>query len=187
MLSFIFIRLVEDFDVDSFNAAFLVSFIPFGSVMARLLFRKSMDRPGIKRLTAFQITLLFVSVSATLVPIASNYEWLTTYAFLYGFLEGYVVISLPLIVQDFSYLSLLFLVLLSYIGYTTHPTVMTCPAGIAIVTKRPLFIVPLFKSRPLSKRTEFVQLLESSDTTTTTKLYSQNHVVYNIFHLPQIA
>ena len=24
-------------------------------------------------------------------------------------------------------------------------------------------------------------------TTTTTKLYSQNHIVYNIFHLPQLA
>ena len=59
-----------------------------------------MDMRYVNRLTAMQITLLLLSVSSTLVPIATNYEWLATYAFFSGFLEGYFVILLPLTVQD---------------------------------------------------------------------------------------
>ena len=59
-----------------------------------------MDMRYVNRLTAMQITLLLLGVSSTLVPIATNYEWLATYAFFSGFLEGCFVISLPLTVQD---------------------------------------------------------------------------------------
>lgn len=182
LFSLLQVRLAEDSGVDSFNAAFLVSFIAFGSVTARPLFGKLMDRPGINRITALQITLLFVSVSTTLVPIATNYEWLATYAFLYGFLEGCVVISLPLIVQDLVGDGKLALALGSLYCFRSFPmsagpsiagwiydtsnsydVAFFCAGGIAIVSTCLLFIVPLFKSRSLSKRTEVVQLLERSE------------------------
>ena len=159
-----------------------MSFAAFGSVVARPLFGKLMDLPGINRLTALRITLLFVSVSTTLVPIATNYEWLATYAFLFGFLEGCFVISLPLIVQDLVGDSKLAFGLGSLycfraIPMTAGPSIagwiydtsnsydvaFFCAGGITIVSTCILFIVPLFKSRSLSKQREDVQLLERSE------------------------
>ncbi len=176
------VRLAKDSGVDSFKAAFLVSFMAFGSVTARPLFGKLMDRPGINRLTALQITLLSISVSTTLVPIATNYKWLATYSFLYGFLEGCFVISLPLIVQDLVGDSKLAPALGSLYCFRAFPmtagpsiagwiydtsnsydVAFFCAGAIAIMSTCILFIVPMFKSRSLSKRTEVVQLLTRSD------------------------
>ena len=72
----------------------------FGSVTARPLFGKLMDHPRVNRVITLQLTLLAISVSMTLLPVATNYEWLATFAFLYGFLEGCFVIAVPLIVQE---------------------------------------------------------------------------------------
>ena len=141
-----------------------------------------MDMRCINRLTALQITLLFLGVSTTLVPVATNYEWLATYAFLFGFLEGCFVISLPLIVQDlvedskqalalgalFCFRSLPMAAGPSIAGWiydTSHSyDVAFLSAGaITIVSTCLMFLVPLFKDRSLSKRREIVHLLGTSE------------------------
>ena len=66
------VRLAIDSGVDSTKAAFLVSFIAFGSITARPLFGKLIDQPRVNRLTALQLTLLSIGVSITLVPVATN-------------------------------------------------------------------------------------------------------------------
>ena len=180
------VRLAKDSGADSTKAAFLVSFLAFGSITARPLFGKLMDKRGVSRITALQLTLLCISVSTTLVPIATNYEWLATFAFLYGFLEGCFVISVPLIVQDLVGDSKLAPALGSLycflsIPETTGPSIagwiydrsesysvaFFCAGGITILSTCILFIIPLFKTNSFSKgRTrEVVLFLECNKET----------------------
>ena len=69
-------------------------------MVARPLFGKLMDHPRVNRITVLQLTLLYISISTTLVTIATNYEWLATFQSMCGFLEGIYAISVPLIAQD---------------------------------------------------------------------------------------
>ena len=177
---FIQVRLARDSGVDSTKAAFLVSSIAFGSMTARPLFGKLMDRHGISRITALQLTLLCISVSTTLVPIATNYEWLATFAFVYGFLEGCFLITLPLIVQDlvgdckiapalgslYCSLSIPKTAGPSIAGWIhdksdSYAVAFFCAGGITILSTCILFVVPLFKTIDSLSKGD-VQLLEHS-------------------------
>ena len=141
-----------------------------------------MDMRYVNRLTALQITLLLLSVFTTLVPIATNYEWLATYAFLFGFLEGCFVISLPLIVQDFvekkqQAFALGSLFCFRSIPMTAGPSiagwiydvtqsydVAFFSAGVVTVLSTcMMFLVPLFKNRSYSKQRETIQVARNSE------------------------
>lgn len=167
------VRLAEDSGIDPIQAALLINFVAFGSVIVRPFFGKLMDMRYVNRLTALQITLLLLSVFTTLVPIATNYEWLATYAFLFGFLEGCFVISLPLIVQDLvekkqQALALGSLFCFRSIPMTAGPSiagwiydvtqsynVAFFSAGVVTVLSTcVMFLVPLFKNRSYSKQRE---------------------------------
>ena len=164
------VRLAKDSGVEPTKAAFLVSFLAFGSITARPLFGKLMDKRGVSRIIVLQLTLLCISVSTTLVPIATNYEWLATFAFVYGFLEGCFVISVPLIVQDlvgdsklapalgslYSFLSIPETTGPSIAGWIydrseSYAVAFFCAGGITILSTCILFILPLFKASSLSK------------------------------------
>ena len=168
---FIQVRLAKDSGVDSIKAAFLVSFLAFGSMVARPLFGKLMDHPRVNRITVLQLTLLCMSISTTLVPIATNYEWLATFAFLYGFLEGYFLIALPLIVQDlvgeakiasalgslYCFLSIPKTAGPSIAGWLydrsdSYAVAFFCAGGITICSTCVLFFVPWFKTNSFSER-----------------------------------
>lgn len=176
------IRLALDSGVESFKAALLINFAAFGSVTVRPFFGKLMDMRRVNCLTALQITLLLISVSTTLVPIATNYEWYATYAFLYGFLEGCFVISLPLIVQDlveesnqafalgtlFCFRSIPMTAGPSIAGWIYDVTlsydVAFFSAGVVtILSTCSMFLVPLFKNKSYSKQREIVQLIRNSE------------------------
>ena len=161
---------------------FLVSCLGFGSLTIRPFFGKFLDLPRVSRLTTLQVTLLLISVLTTLVPIATNYEWLATYAFLYGLLEGCFLISLPLIVQDLvgdsklvSALGTLYCLL--SIPKTAGPSIagwiydtsgsyavaFLCAGGFTMVSTCILLMVPLFRTNSFSKRKELVNLVVHSE------------------------
>jgi len=163
---------------------FLVSCLGFGSLTIRPFFGKFLDLPRVSRLTTLQITLLLISVFTTLVPIATNYEWLATYAFMYGLLEGCFLISLPLIVQDLvgdsklaSALGTLYCLL--SIPKTAGPSIagwiydtsdsyavaFFCAGGFAMVSTCILLMVPLFRTNinSFSRRIELVHLVVRSE------------------------
>lgn len=176
------VRLAEDSGIDPIQAALLINFVAFGSVIVRPFFGKLMDMRYVNRLTALQITLLLLSVFTTLVPIATNYEWLATYAFLFGFLEGCFVISLPLIVQDlvekkqqafalgslFCFRSIPMTAGPSIAGWiydvTQSYNVAFFSAGVVTVLSTcVMFLVPLFKNRSYSKQRETIQVARNSE------------------------
>ena len=166
--------------MDSTKAAFLVSCLAFGSLPIRPFFGKFLDLPGVCAFTTLQLTLLSISISTTLVPIATSYEWLATFAFLYGLLEGCFIISIPLIVQDLVGVSKLApalgcLYCLLSIPKTAGPSIagwiydasnsyavaFFCAGGITIVSTCILFAVPLSEANSFSKGKELVPLVTS--------------------------
>lgn len=161
---------------------FLVSCLGFGSLTIRPFFGKFLDLPRVSRLTSLQFTLLLISVLTTLVPITTNYEWLATYAFLYGLLEGCFLISLPLIVQDLvgdskltSALGTLYCLL--SIPKTAGPSIagwiydtsdsyavaFFCAGGFTMVSTCTLLMVPLFRVNSFPRRKELVNLVVHSE------------------------
>lgn len=173
------VRLAKDSGVDSIKAAFLVSCLAFGSLPVRLFFGKFLDLPGVSGITTLQLTLLSISISTTLVPIATNYEWLATFAFLYGLLGGCFIISLPLIVQDLVGVSNLAPALGSLycflsIPKTAGPSIagwiydtsnsyavaFFCAGGITTVSTCILFAVPISRASLFFKGREIVHLVE---------------------------
>ena len=180
--SYLQVRLAKDTGVDSIKAALLVSFAAFGSVTVRPFFGKLMDMRYVNRLTAMQITLLLLSVSSTLVPIATNYEWLAAYAFFSGFLEGCFVISLPLTVQDLveenqQALALGSLFCFRSLPKTAGPSIagwiydvthsydiaFFSAGAVTLLSTCLMFLVPLFQDRSLSKRKEIPRLLRNPE------------------------
>ena len=161
---------------------FLISCLGFGSLTIRPFFGKFLDLPRVSRITTLQITLLSISISTTLVPIATNYEWLATYAFLYGLLEGCFIISLPLIVQDLVGVSELASALgtlycLFSIPKTAGPSIagwiydtsnsyavaFLCAGGITMVSTCILLMVPSFRTNSFSKGKQLAHLVERSE------------------------
>ena len=147
-----------------------MSCIAFGSLTIRPFFGKLLDHPGVSRITTLQLTLLFISVSTALVPISTKYEWLATYAFLFGLLEGCFLISLPLIVQDLvgdrklaeALGSLYFFISIpkmagpSIAGWiydtsNSYDVAFFCAGGIITVSSCILFIVPMFRTNSNSR------------------------------------
>ena len=95
-------QLAQDSGIKPTKAAFLASFIAIGSTVGRPFFGWILDKLAHKRLQVFQLSLLCVSVSTTLVPLLSSYPWLASYALLYGFLEGCYVVVLPVVTTDIA-------------------------------------------------------------------------------------
>ena len=174
-------RLAKDSGVGSVKAAFLVNCLAFGSLLIRPFFGKFLDLPGVSGITTLQLTLLFISISTTLVPIATNYEWLATFAFLYGLLEGCFIISLPLIIQDLVGVSKLAPALGSlycflsipktagpsiagWIYDTSHSYAVAffCAGGITAVSTCILFAVPLSRANLFTEGRELVHNVERS-------------------------
>lgn len=182
------VRLARDSGASPNKAAFLVSFTAFGSIPSRPIFGKLMDHPRVNRITALQLTLLAISVSVTLVPISTKYEWLATFAFLFGFLEGCFVISMPLIVQGLVGSEKLSAALGSLFCFMGIPTVagpsiagwiydssdsytvaFFCAGGISIISTCVLFLVPLFQTNSLPKQKQSendIHFVESFNETT---------------------
>ena len=95
-------RLAQDSGFKLTKAAFLASFTAIGSTVGRPFFGWMLDKLAHKRLQVFQLSLLCVSVSTTLVPLLSSYPWLASYALLYGFLEGCLLVVLPVVTTDIT-------------------------------------------------------------------------------------
>ena len=95
-------QLAQDSGIDLTKAAFLASFIAIGSATGSPFFGWILDKLANKRLQVFQLSLLCVSVSTTLVPLLSSYAWLASYALLFGFLEGCYVVVLPVVTTDIT-------------------------------------------------------------------------------------
>lgn len=180
------VRLAKDSGVASGKSAFLVSFMAFGSVTARPLFGKLMDHPRVNRVITLQLTLLAISVSMTLLPVATNYEWLATFAFLYGFLEGCFVIAVPLIVQElvgnnrlapalgslYCFVSIPEMAGPSIAGWMydesqSYAIAFFCAGGITIVSTCILFMISSHQTNSSSKRgpRAVVQLVEFGEET----------------------
>ena len=148
------------------RAAFLVSFTAFGSMPSRPIFGRLMDHQRVNRITALQLTLLAIGALVALVPISSSYEWLATFAFLFGFLEGCFMSSMPLVVQSlvgskklaaglgtlFCFLGIPTVAGPSIAGWIydiseSYTVAFLCAGGITLVSICILFLVPRHSKR----------------------------------------
>ena len=154
-----------------------------GSIPSRPIFGKLMDHPRVDRISALQLTLLSIGVCVTLVPVTTNYEWLATFALLFGFLDGCYVISLPLVVQSLVGSQQLASALGSmyfffgvpvvagpsiagwiYDSSNSYTIAFLCAGGVTIIATCILFLVPLFQanSSPEQKPRRVVHLMETT-------------------------
>ena len=136
-----------------------------------------MDHPRVNRISALQLTLLSIGVCVSLVPVTTSYEWLATFAFLFGFLDGCYVISQPLVVQSLvasqklasAFGSMYFffggpvvagpsIAGWIYDSSNSYTVAFLCAGGVTIIATCILCLVPLFQanSSPEQKPREVV-------------------------------
>lgn len=92
--------MAEDIGAPNTEAALLISYLAVGSAIGRLIFGKIADYKQLDRFYIWQIGLLGMSVSSTLVTLAYSYKWLVVYAFTFGFFEGCYVPLNPVLICD---------------------------------------------------------------------------------------
>ena len=92
--------MAEDFGAPKTEAALLISYLAIGSSIGRLISGRLADCKQCNRFYVWQTGLLGISVSSTLVTLASSYKWLVVYAFAFGFFEGCYVTLNPLLIRD---------------------------------------------------------------------------------------
>ena len=82
------------------EGALLISYAAAASGVGRLLFGRMADSKLPGRFFIWRAGVLGMSVSTTLVILASSYEWLVVYACTFGIFEGCYVTLTPLLVRD---------------------------------------------------------------------------------------
>lgn len=92
--------MAEDFGAPKTEAALLISYLAVGSSIGRLMFGKIADYKQCNRFYIWQSGLLGISVSSTLVTLASSYKWLVVYAFTFGLFEGGHITLNPVLIRD---------------------------------------------------------------------------------------
>ena len=91
--------MAEDIGTPKTEAALLISYLAVGSSIGRLMFGKVADYKQCNTFYMWQTGLLGISVSSTLVTLASSYKWLVVYAFTFGFFEGCYVTINPVLIR----------------------------------------------------------------------------------------
>lgn len=72
----------------------------FGVLVGSVTFGFACDLPRFNRLKVCQLTLFLISLSSSLVTIATKYEWICVFAFAFGLLDGSYEMLVPVITRD---------------------------------------------------------------------------------------
>lgn len=82
------------------NASLLTGYLAFGVLVGSITFGFACDLPRFNRLKVCQVTLFLMSLSSSLVTIATKYDWICVYAFAFGVLDGGYEMLVPVITRD---------------------------------------------------------------------------------------
>ena len=72
----------------------------FGVLVGSIAFGFACDLPRFNRLKVCQVTLFLMSLSSSLVSIATKYDWICVFAFVFGVLDGSYEMLVPVITRD---------------------------------------------------------------------------------------
>ena len=71
-----------------------------GSTFGRLFFGKLSDHPRVNRLHVYQVSILFMGVANTLLPLMKTYATIVSYCVVWGIFEGCYVALCAVLTAD---------------------------------------------------------------------------------------
>lgn len=93
-------RFAKDKGVNETKASLLTGYLAFGVLVGSIGFGIACDLPRFNRLKVCQVTLFLLSLSTSLVTMATKYEWICVYTFTFGGLDGGYEMLVPVITRD---------------------------------------------------------------------------------------
>jgi MCP family monocarboxylic acid transporter-like MFS transporter 10 len=93
-------RIAKDIGVPPSKGSFLVGFMCMSQTVGKIACGKFADLRCANRLLMAQLSLLVIAVGGCLLPLATSYSALVTYAIVQGFFDGCYVVLIGLITHD---------------------------------------------------------------------------------------